>query len=450
MTECGRSVRVLMMEPLLVGDAQRSTLATAVASMVAGAEPAGRRVIATIVGDAGHGKSTVLREVARRLDEAGRSVVALRGATPDHGIPYAGVHRLLTSALVDGSPPDHRPTLIRRLDVATRPGSPLAVASLMERWFVDRADDRSVVVAIDDADLVDEDSVRVLAFVASRLPPGRLSIVATLTHDVPLIERIGPIRFELDDLARDTALAIAAACGLPRVQGGSMVDRLGGNPLALRHAGEALAGALETPNDDEPIALAHRLSQYLDDCADKLTPDTVRLLETAAITRETRVHVLAEWSRARGCCEFDDLVNAAEDAGLVECGVLQLRWRRAWMAEGFASRCPVGRRHRTMDRWRPTTIDLRSTPSLPPGVVADRRRSLSPAERRVVEVIVGGASTRAAATDLHLSEKTVESHLQSVYRKLAVHSRSQLAAAMHFHDDRRAPRHVEELREPTV
>lgn len=426
------------MEPPLVGDPQRSTLATAVASTVAGAEPAGRRLIATIIGDAGHGKSTVLREVARQLYESGRSVVDLRGATPDNGIPYAGVHRLLTNASVDRSPSDCRPTLVRRLSVAMRPGSPLAVASLLERWFRDRDDGRSVVIAIDDADLVDEDSLRVLAFLASRLQPGRLSIVATATHDVPLIERIGPIRFELDDLARDTALAIAAACGLPQMQGGCMVDRLGGNPLALRHAGEALARAREVPDDDEPIVLAHRLSQYLDDCAGKLNPGTVRLLETAAITRETRVTVLAEWSRSRGCDEFDELVDAAEDAGLVECDVLRLRWRRAWMAEGFASRCPVGRRHRMLDRWRPATIDLRDLPSLPPGVTADRRGVLSPAETRVAKVIVAGASTRSAADALHISEKTVESHLQSIYRKFAVHSRSQLAAAMHVHDDRRS------------
>ncbi len=47
-----------MMEPPLVDDAQRSALATAVARLVANAEPAGQRVIATLAGDAGHGKST--------------------------------------------------------------------------------------------------------------------------------------------------------------------------------------------------------------------------------------------------------------------------------------------------------------------------------------------------------------------------------------------------------
>jgi len=45
-----------------------------------------------------------------------------------------------------------------------------------------------------------------------------------------------------------------------------------------------------------------------------------------------------------------------------------------------------------------------------------------------MEVIVDGASTREAAHFLSVSEKTIESHVQSIYRKLDVRSRSQLAA----------------------
>jgi DNA-binding CsgD family transcriptional regulator len=51
---------------------------------------------------------------------------------------------------------------------------------------------------------------------------------------------------------------------------------------------------------------------------------------------------------------------------------------------------------------------------------------LSEAELRVALVVGNGASNREAAERLFLSVKTVDFHLQSVYRKLDIHSRAQL------------------------
>jgi DNA-binding NarL/FixJ family response regulator len=56
--------------------------------------------------------------------------------------------------------------------------------------------------------------------------------------------------------------------------------------------------------------------------------------------------------------------------------------------------------------------------------------SLTPAERRVAELAVGGLSNRDIAQSLFLSEKTVEAHLGRTYRKLGIHSRGRLAAAL--------------------
>ena len=66
---------------------------------------------------------------------------------------------------------------------------------------------------------------------------------------------------------------------------------------------------------------------------------------------------------------------------------------------------------------------------------ARRRRepddsALTPQELRVAAAVRRGASNRDIAADLFLSPKTVEFHLRQIYRKLDVHSRTQLVAAL--------------------
>jgi DNA-binding CsgD family transcriptional regulator len=51
---------------------------------------------------------------------------------------------------------------------------------------------------------------------------------------------------------------------------------------------------------------------------------------------------------------------------------------------------------------------------------------LTPQELQVALRIAEGRTTREAATALFLSPKTIEYHLRSVYRKLAIGSRSEL------------------------
>ena len=54
----------------------------------------------------------------------------------------------------------------------------------------------------------------------------------------------------------------------------------------------------------------------------------------------------------------------------------------------------------------------------------------TPAQQRVAELLATGASNREIAGMLHMSLRSVESHLTSLYRQFGVRSRAQLAAKL--------------------
>jgi DNA-binding CsgD family transcriptional regulator len=56
--------------------------------------------------------------------------------------------------------------------------------------------------------------------------------------------------------------------------------------------------------------------------------------------------------------------------------------------------------------------------------------ALTPSERRVSETVARGLSNREAAQALFVTEKTIEAHLSRAYRKLDIHSRTELTHAL--------------------
>lgn len=76
--------------------------------------------------------------------------------------------------------------------------------------------------------------------------------------------------------------------------------------------------------------------------------------------------------------------------------------------------------------WAERTATLLGTASA--GVSSSVAARLTDAELRVALAVGSGLTNREAAGELFLSVKTVDSHLQSIYRRLEIRSRSQLAA----------------------
>lgn len=71
--------------------------------------------------------------------------------------------------------------------------------------------------------------------------------------------------------------------------------------------------------------------------------------------------------------------------------------------------------------------ELRAAGAIERASVADPDE-LTAQEIRVARAVARGATNREVAAELFLSPKTIEFHLGRVYRKLGIHSRTELAA----------------------
>ncbi len=77
-----------------------------------------------------------------------------------------------------------------------------------------------------------------------------------------------------------------------------------------------------------------------------------------------------------------------------------------------------------------TESELLATGARPRRIALSGVQSLTPSERRVAEMAANGPTNREIAQALFVTQRTVEVHLTSIYRKLGISSRSQLASAL--------------------
>ena len=71
-------------------------------------------------------------------------------------------------------------------------------------------------------------------------------------------------------------------------------------------------------------------------------------------------------------------------------------------------------------------MSARPAPAAPPG-------GLTPREAQILRLVATGATNRAIATQLFLSEKTVARHVANIFLKLDVSSRSAATAFAYEH-----------------
>ena len=76
------------------------------------------------------------------------------------------------------------------------------------------------------------------------------------------------------------------------------------------------------------------------------------------------------------------------------------------------------------------TQELRAAGGRPRRVLLTGAESLTASERRVAEMAAGGLTSRVIAEQLFVTQKTVETHLGQVYRKLGIPGRRHIADAL--------------------
>lgn len=83
--------------------------------------------------------------------------------------------------------------------------------------------------------------------------------------------------------------------------------------------------------------------------------------------------------------------------------------------------------------------ELRATGARPRRAMVTGRDALTPSELRVAELVSAGMTNREVAQRLFVTQKTVETHMARVFRKLGIESRAQIAGALRTTTDRPAP-----------
>ena len=186
-------------------------------------------------------------------------------------------------------------------------------------------------------------------------------------------------------------------------------NRRGAEEWAQR--GEATAAGLDLPVADANVG--HARAQLTLETGD--ARDAARGAAAAAVAAEA-VGAVVDAARARALegralAAAGDSEAAAErlmraEAELAACGAAQFRDEAARELRRLGRR--VGARQRR-------------------GAGADGLEGLSGREREVADLVAEGRTNREIAGQLFLSEKTVESHLAKVFKKLGVGSRAAVA-----------------------
>jgi DNA-binding CsgD family transcriptional regulator len=287
---------------------------------------------------------------------------------------------------------------------------------------IEAGDHRAALHALNAATHISEANRAVLAARAHRQAGSIRSARESSTTALALLER---------SLAFEASVARLVSADLDILQGrgddaAETIGEAASLPLALRQWASTLAARARLQADANAAAASEPDAFGFDGSFDG-TVDGDRSDVYAAI----RSGVLGADPDALGRA----VALADERAWPIEAGEARLwlaalqpideRGRTITLARGALQRCGVRAWDVRLTAMSEPTAASRPARPHDPGLDA-----LSQAEFRVAQAVAAGLTNRQAAAELIISVKTVDFHLQQMYRKLGIRSRTELAVRM--------------------
>lgn len=278
-----------------------------------------------IRGEAGIGKSALLREARRSAGERGIRVLATTGVQSEAHLPYAGLHQLLRPELskLDQLPAPQRRALLGAFGIDEADTSVFLTGLATLTLLSETASETPVLLVLEDAHWLDPASSEVLAFVARRLESDRIVLLAAsrAARDDPLTKAglpelpLGPL-----DEPNAAALLDAQAQELPAAVRKRVLQAAAGNPLALVELPIAWASQRNGRVAPLPtwLPLTTRLEHAFSARVAELPAATRTVLLVAALDEEDLIpEILGAAVRILGGEVTVELLEPALSAGLV-------------------------------------------------------------------------------------------------------------------------------------
>ena len=269
---------------------------------------AGRAASLLVTGEAGIGKTALLREALGAADDRGLRTCYVVGVESESAIPGAGLSLLaaLLGDVVPGLPAELAASLTAAATGVVDDRAPAAVLALLAA----AAAEEPTVLAADDLQWWDPPSRRALLFAVRRLAHDPVAVLLAgrpearddpVARTLPLVD-VGPLATaDGRDLLRGARPAITAPVA------DALVARLTGNPLALVETAAALdddvaAGRRPLP-DSLPVGAA--VTQRWARAAGGLDDASRRALLVAACDQTGRAEVIHAALAVEGMTEAD-------------------------------------------------------------------------------------------------------------------------------------------------
>jgi DNA-binding CsgD family transcriptional regulator/tetratricopeptide (TPR) repeat protein len=248
------------------------------------AEPAARVLV--VRGDAGLGKTTLLADLADHAAPAGWRVLRATGSISESALSLAGLHQLLRPimAQADSLPHSQRSAIFTAFGLAVSggPTDPLLLCLACLTLLSEESARQPLLLAVDDAQWIDQSTLNVLGFLSRRLAEDRVALAVATRAQVPAGFDLDCPVLELPPLSQRHAHQLLDRQPIPPLGSAraAVLEQATGNPLALVELARAVAAdpAAARGWKAQSLPLTERLERSFTASARTLPADTQQAL----------------------------------------------------------------------------------------------------------------------------------------------------------------------------